>query len=581
VGSSEVATPPVTQAAVEWTKCPSCDAFIYHKRLKRTLGVCPECNFHFRLPVRQRLEQLLDEDTWEELSGEIEPLDVLGFADTKPYPQRFADAQRKTGDREGAIYGTGAIGGRPVVLAAMNFAFIGGSMGSGVGEVVTRGAELALESRSPFILVATSGGARMQEGCISLMQMAKTSQAIGRLHEEGILYVVVLTDPTYGGVSASFATLGDILIAEPGSYIGFAGPKVIEQTIRQTLPDGFQTSEFLLDHGMLDLVEPRENLRGSLRKLLELHALAAGDGLSPEGLPEPDELDVAGLPPVSDPAQLEERRAWDVVQLARHIERPNTLEYLAAVFDEFQVLHGDRLFDEDAAIVGAIARLGAIPVMVIGHSKGHTTGEMVERNFGMPNPEGYRKGLRLMRHAAKFRMPIVTLVDTPGAYPGLGGEERGQSIAIAQSIMEMSRLPVPIVTIVTGEGGSGGALALAVGDRVLMLENSYYSVISPEGCSTILFKDAAQAPRAAEALRLTAPHLLRLGVMDGVVPEPAGGAHQNPTEAAANLKAAIVANLQELLGVPSEELLERRYERFRAFGMPGRQTVLDPSGDSQ
>jgi acetyl-CoA carboxylase carboxyl transferase subunit beta len=186
-----------------------------------------------------------------------------------------------------------------------------------------------------------------------------------------------------------------------------------------------------------------------------------------------------------------------------------------------------------------------------------------------------------MRHAAKFRMPIVTLVDTPGAYPGLGGEERGQSIAIAQSIMEMSRLPVPIVTIVTGEGGSGGALALAVGDRVLMLENSYYSVISPEGCSTILFKDAAQAPRAAEALRLTAPHLLRLGVMDGVVPEPAGGAHQNPTEAAANLKAAIVANLQELLGVPSEELLERRYERFRAFGMPGRQTVLDPSGDSQ
>ena len=212
--------------------------------------------------MRQRLEQLLDEDTWEELSGEIEPLDVLGFADSKPYAERFADAQRKTGFREGALYGTGTIGGQPVVLAAMNFAFIGGSMGSGVGEAVTRAAELALETRSPLVLVATSGGARMQEGCISLMQMAKTSQAIGRLHEEGILYIVVLTDPTYGGVSASFATLGDVLIAEPGSYIGFAGPKVIEQTIRQTLPDGFQTSEFLLDHGQLDLVEPRENLRG-------------------------------------------------------------------------------------------------------------------------------------------------------------------------------------------------------------------------------------------------------------------------------------------------------------------------------
>jgi acyl-CoA carboxylase subunit beta len=577
--SSEVATPQATQAAVEWTKCPSCDAFIYHKRLKRTLGVCPECNFHFRLPVRQRLEQLLDEGSWEELSAEIEPLDVLGFADSKPYSQRFADAQRKTGFREGALYGTGTIGGRPVVLAAMNFAFIGGSMGSGVGEAVTRGAELALKTRTPFVLVATSGGARMQEGCISLMQMAKTSQAIGRLHEEGILYVVVLTDPTYGGVSASFATLGDILIAEPGSYIGFAGPKVIEQTIRQTLPDGFQTSEFLLDHGQLDLVEPRENLRGSLRKLLDLHALATAK-LSAKGLPEPNELDVAGQPPITDANALEERRAWDVVQLARHIERPNTLEYLQSVFDEFQVLHGDRLYDEDAAIVGAIARLGEIPVMVIGHSKGHTTSEMVERNFGMPNPEGYRKGLRLMRHAAKFGMPIVTLVDTPGAYPGLGGEERGQSVAIAQSIMEMSRLPVPIVTVVTGEGGSGGALALAVGDRVLMLENSYYSVISPEGCSTILFKDAAQAPRAAEALRLTAPHLLRLGVMDAIVPEPTGGAHQNPIEASANLKAAIVANLQELLGVSAGELLERRYERFRAFGMPGRQPVLDPPGET-
>ncbi len=579
--SSEVATPPATQAAVEWTKCPSCDAFIYHKRLRRTLGVCPECNFHFRLPVRQRLEQLLDADSWEELSGEIEPLDVLGFADSKPYAERFADAQRKTGFREGALYGTGTIGGQPVVLAAMNFAFIGGSMGSGVGEVVTRAAELSLETRSPLVLVATSGGARMQEGCISLMQMAKTSQAIGRLHEEGILYVVVLTDPTYGGVSASFATLGDVLIAEPGSYIGFAGPKVIEQTIRQTLPDGFQTSEFLLDHGQLDLVEPRENLRGALRKLLDLHALAAGE-LTAAGLPQPNELDVPGQPPIVDPGELQEHRAWDVVQLARHIDRPNTLEYLAAVFDEFQVLYGDRLYDEDAAIVGAVARLGEIPVMVVGHSKGHTTGEMVERNFGMPNPEGYRKGLRLMRHAAKFGMPIVTLVDTPGAYPGLGGEERGQSIAIAQSIMEMSRLRVPIVTVVTGEGGSGGALALAVGDRVLMLENSYYSVISPEGCSTILFKDAAQAPRAAEALRLTAPHLLRLGVMDGVVPEPAGGAHTNPAEAAANLKAAVVANLQELLGVPPEELLERRYERFRAFGMPGRQVVLaPPGGESQ
>jgi acetyl-CoA carboxylase carboxyl transferase subunit beta len=205
---------------------------------------------------------------------------------------------------------------------------------------------------------------------------------------------------------------------------------------------------------------------------------------------------------------------------------------------------------------------------------------MVERNFGMPNPEGYRKGLRLMQYAAKFGMPIVTLVDTPGAYPGLAGEERGQSIAIARSIMEMSRLPVPIVTIVTGEGGSGGALALAVGDRVMMMENSYYSVISPEGASTILFKNAAAAPQAAEALRVTAPDLLRLGIMDAIIPEPEGGAHTDPATAAANLKAAIITSLRALLGVPPDQLVEKRYRRFRVFGTPGQQSVLSQTGES-
>jgi acetyl-CoA carboxylase carboxyl transferase alpha subunit/acetyl-CoA carboxylase carboxyl transferase beta subunit len=565
--SSEVAAPAKTRAAVQWTKCPSCDAFVYHKRLKRTLGVCPECNFHFRVSVRDRLAQLLDPESFDERSGDIEPVDPLSFADSRPYRDRLADAQRKTGNNEGALYGTATIGGRPVVVAIMDFAFIGGSMGGGVGEAVTRAAELALETRTPLLVIAASGGARMQEGCVSLMQMVKTSQAVARLHEEGILYVSLLTDPTYGGVSASFATLGDLLIAEPGSHVGFAGPKVIEQTIRQQLPTGFQTAEFLLEHGQLDLVEPRENLRQALRKILELHALAAHP--SPTGLPATD-----GRAPVVDPAELPRRDPWDIVQLARHIDRPNTLEYISHVFDDFQELHGDRLIEEDAAIVGGLARLGDVVVVVVGHQKGHTTSEMMERNFGMPQPEGYRKALRLMQYAGKFGMPIVTLVDTPGAYPGIRAEERGQSVAIARSIMEMSRLPVPIVTVVTGEGGSGGALALAAGDRVLMMENSYYSVITPEGCSTILFKDAAQAPRAAAALRVTAPDLTRLGVMDAVVLEPEGGAHTDPAAAAANLKSAIVANLKELLGVSPQDLLARRYARFRAFGTAGQQAIL-------
>jgi acyl-CoA carboxylase subunit beta len=561
-------------ASADWRRCPACEAFVYHKRLKRNLGVCPECNHHFRLRLRERLGQLLDEGSYEELSAELEPVDVLSFVDSKPYPERIASAQKKAGAKSGALYGTGTIDGRPLVVAGIDFGFIGGSMGGAVGESITRGAELALERRLPLLVISASGGARMQEGCVSLMQMAKTSQAVGRLNEEGLLYMSLLTDPTYGGVSASFATLGDVLIAEPDAHIGFAGPSVIEQTIRQQLPEGFQTAGFLMEHGMLDLVEPRENLRRTIRNLLDLHgrveeARRAERGSLAARLPEPD-----GEGPVTAPDELERRDPWDVVQRAPNLDRPHTLDHVAFVFDDFLELHGDRSFREDPAIVGGVARLGDLVVMLIGHQKGHTTGDMLARNFGMPEPEGYRKGMRLMRYAAKFGMPVVTFVDTAGAYPGLGAEERGQSHAIAESIMLMSRLPVPMVTVVTGEGGSGGALALAAGDRVLMLEGSYYSVISPEGCATILFKDAAAAPRAAAALRLTAPDLLRLGVVDAVVREPAEGAHSDHGATAANLKAALVASLRELLPLSSEELLERRYDRFRRFGAPDRQPVL-------
>ncbi len=572
---AEVAAPS-RAASADWRRCPACEAFVYHKRLKRNLHVCPECNHHFRLRLRDRVAQLVDEESFEELSGDLEPIDALSFVDTKPYAERIAAAQKKSSAKSGALYGTATIDGRPLVIAGIDFGFIGGSMGGAVGESITRAAELALERRIPLLVISASGGARMQEGCISLMQMAKTSQAIGRLKEEGILYASLLTDPTYGGVSASFATLGDVLIAEPEAHIGFAGPSVIEQTIRQTLPDGFQTSGFLMEHGMLDLVETRENLQRTIRNLVDLHTLiedvrAGGRESLVARLPAAE-----GEEAVEEAEVLVTRDPWDVVQLARNLERPHTLDYVGFVFDDFVELHGDRTFREDPAIVAGLARLGDLVVMLIGHQKGSTTGEMMERNFGMPEPDGYRKGMRLMRYAEKFGIPIVTLVDTAGAYPGIGAEERGQSNAIAESIMLQSRLPVPTVTVVTGEGGSGGALALAASDKVLMLENSYYSVISPEGCATILFKDAALAPRAAAALRITAPDLLRLEVMDAVVPEPPDGAHTDHNTTAANVKRALVDSLRELLPLAPDELLQRRYDRFRKFGAPGRQPVLPP-----
>ena len=255
------------------------------------------------------------------------------------------------------------------------------------------------------------------------------------------------------------------------------------------------------------------------------------------------------------------------VQVARHPRRPYTLDYLSTIFTDFVELHGDRLFRDDLAIVGGWARLGGLSVMVIGHQKGRDTRENIRRNFGMPHPEGYRKALRLMKLAARFRQPVITLIDTPGAYPGFGAEERGQSEALATNILEMAMLPTPIVAVVIGEGGSGGALALGVADRVLMFENSVYSVISPEGCAAILWKDASQRERAAEALRLTSSDLLQLKVIDEIIPEPLGGAHHDPDEAGESLREALIRNLGELRKTRSDKLVRRREEKYAGMGV--------------
>ena len=254
---------------------------------------------------------------------------------------------------------------------------------------------------------------------------------------------------------------------------------------------------------------------------------------------------------------------WQTAQVARHINRPFTLDYLELIFTEFVELHGDRNFGDDHAIVGGLARLDGEPVMVIGHQKGRDTKEKVFRNFGMPNPEGYRKALRLMEMAERFKLPIITFVDTPGAFPGIGAEERGQAEAIARNLREMSRLTVPIIVVITGEGGSGGALAIAVGDRILMLQHSVYAVISPEGCAAILWSDGTKGAQAAEALKLTAKDIKALEVIDEIVPEPAGGAHRDHEAMAKNLHEALSRNLKELKGIAAEDLIEQRYQKFR------------------
>ncbi|MGI5520693.1 acetyl-CoA carboxylase carboxyltransferase subunit alpha [Micromonospora sp. CA-259024] len=575
-----------------WSRCAGCASLLYRKRLRRNLDVCPECGEHARLGAPERLRQLVDPGSLRPLPDGLPEADPIGFVDVLPYPHRLTAARASTGLAEAVVCATATIGGHPATLAVMDFRFLGGSLGCAVGELITRAAERALDDRTPLILVTASGGARMQEGALSLMQMATVSQAIAALREAGLLTVSVLTDPTYGGVAASFATNTDLVLAESGARMGFAGPRVIRQVTGRALPEGFQTADFLLRHGQVDMVVQRRSLRGRLVALLAATRAARptradGSGRPPvprqEPAPHRERLAEDGPAPVRSAAGGDAaaeaapttpgasaapavRDAWDTVRTARHPGRPTALDFLDSVFDGFVELHGDRLGGDCPAIVGGVARLAGRHVMVIGHQKGHTTAELVARNFGMASPAGHRKALRLMRLAARLGLPVVTLVDTPGADPGVGAEEQGQAAAIAENILTLTVLPTPVLAVITGEGGSGGALALAVADRVLMLENAVYSVISPEGCAAILWPDRSAAPQAARALRLTAPDLCRLGVVDEIVPEPSGAAHDDPAETARRLRAALLTNLLPLLEVPPAMLVRLRRQRFRRFG---------------
>ncbi len=544
----------------DWVMCPDCGELLYRKRLVQNLRVCRECGSHHRLTAAERIAQLFDDGQATAIDDRVPSVDVLEFADTKPYPERLRAARQQTGLDEGVLVVHGTIDGNPVIAAVMDFRFLGGSLGGAVGELITRAAEVALDLRTPLLIVSASGGARMQEGVISLMQMAKTSAALGRLDEAGILTISLVTDPTYGGVAASYATLCDVIVAEPGARLGFAGPRVIEQTIRQVLPSGFQTAESLLEHGLIDAVKPRAELRRTLARLLSIGS-GAGTETSEEG-----EAADAGIVE-RDHLRLPEADMWQTVQLARELGRPTTQELFGTAFDEFEELHGDRAGGDCPAIVGGLARLDGMPVIAIGHQKGATIAERAARNYGMATPSGYRKAARLMRIAAKLKLPVITLVDTPGAYPGIEAEEQGQAIAIAENIRLMASLPVPVVCAITGEGGSGGALALAVANEVLICSNGTYSVISPEGCASILWHDSGKAPVAAAALRVGARELLRLGVVDGVITEPDGGSQADPHDAASRVRAALSSSLTRLRRIDAATLVAQRRARFRSFGI--------------
>jgi len=542
-------------AASRSVTCPSCGLEHLVSALGQRGYVCAECGRHLAMPAAARIAMLADPRTFRELDRQLISVDPLHFMDRRPYRDRLQEARRETGLREAVTTGLCKLGGRPVVLVVFDFGFLGGTMGSVVGEKVAKAFEQATRRRIPLVCVAASGGARMQEGMLSLMQMAKVSAAAARHDREGLAFISILTDPTFGGVTASFASLGDVILAEPGAQIGFVGPRVIEQTTGTTLPPDSHRAETLYRVGSLDMVVPRPRLRGTVAYLIAHLSRAP----APRGRAD-------RLPPGVEGGGL---AAWDEVKLARHAERPTTLDYIARMTTGFVELHGDREGGDDPAIVGGLAELDGQPVVILGHERGGTPEAQEAHHRGAAGPGGYRKALRLMRLAAKFQLPVVTLIDTPGADSSYDAERHGIARALAQSLAAMTVLPTPIVSAIIGEGGSGGALALGAADRVLMLEHAIYSVISPEGAAAILYRDAAHAAAISEALKLTARDLRRLDVIDVVVPEPEGGAHLDHDATAAALRDHIAASLRTLRRVPIRRLLDRRYAKYRHVGRTG------------
>ena len=538
-----------------WIKCPKCGETLYKDDVVGNHYVCYRCGGYFRVRVRNRIRMVADPKSFEEWDRGLETPNPLHY---EGYQEKIAGLKEKTKLDEAVVTGKIRINGEEAVIGICDVRFLMGSMGYVVGEKLTRAIEKATELRLPLILFTASGGARMQEGIVSLMQMAKTSAALRRHSDAGLLYITILTDPTTGGVTASFAMLGDIILAEPGALVGFAGPRVIEQTIGQKLPKGFQSSEFLLEHGIIDGIVERMELKDTLYHLICLHKEAV-PGHPEQSLDASEEL----YDKKSGDKKKRPANAWEKVQAARSAERPTSLDYIEHLFDGFMELHGDRAFRDDGSIVGGIASFHGLPVTVIGQQKGKNTKENISRNFGMPYPEGYRKAQRLMKQAEKFGRPIICFVDTPGAFCGMEAEERGQGEAIARSLLEMSGLKVPILSIVIGEGGSGGALALAVGNEVWMLENSTYSILSPEGFASILWKDSSRAEEAAGKMRLTADDLKDLGIIEQVIGEEEPVTAESLPEVARRMDVRIEEFMEKYGKMSGEELVRQRYDRFR------------------
>ena len=544
-----------TRLPVVHDRCLYCDELIRDSHSYLTSRVCPFCRFHYTITARERIELLADRGTFRESHKYLSSVAPLSFAHRGRYGQLLTQDQNRTGLTEAAVTGRCKIDGTDVVLIVLDFSFMGGTMGSVVGEKVATALETAAKGDIPVVAVVSGGGVRVQEGVLSLMQMAKTVTAANKLRDEGAPFIVVLANPSTGQAYASFANLADVILAEPKSLIGLSPLRTLRETSNIPLPLDAHTAEAHVGHGLLDNVVDREALQGRLSTLLQILKGEKKDKSKGE------KAQRSGLLKAAD-EECDPVEPWTALAAVRHSERPAATTYFRQMLDPFIELRGDRLSSDDRSVVTGVGYLAGQPVAVIGQQRR----PLLEGERYHVYPDGLRKAQRVIGLASRFKLPLITLVDTQGADPGLEAEEQGIGNAIARTLSAMLDVPTPIVSVIIGEGGSEGALALGLADRILMQQYAVYSPISMNHNLAGAFHEPLLDREAADALMLTAQDCVDLGIADQVIPEPEGGSHLDPRAAGTALQGAILRELNKLVKTSQGRLMKRRYGKFRRMG---------------
>ena len=542
--------PDRTYLSVIHDRCLFCEEPINDSPSYLTYRVCPFCRFHYTVTARQRIELLADKGTFKEFYKYVSSVEPLSFSRRARYRKFLAQDQDRTGLTEAVVTGKCRIGDIEAMLIVLDFGFMGGTMGSVVGEKISMAFENAARKALPAVAVVSGGGTRIQEGVLSLMQMAKTVTAANRLRNEEVPFIVVLANPSTGQAYASFANLADVILAEPGSLIGLSPLRTLREVSKMPLPLDAHTAEAHVGHGLLDNVVDRENLQPRVASLLEILTAHKRGSSNHKSLLK------------AEPQICAEVEPWEAVSAARNTERPQASAYFRSMLDPFIELRGDRLNSDDRSIVAGLGFMEGQPVAVIGQQRR----PLVEGERYHVFPDGLRKAQRVIDLASRFKLPLVTLIDTQGADPGLEAEEQGIGNAIATTLSSMLTVPTPMVSVVIGEGGSEGALALGLSDRILIQQYAVYSPMSVNHTLGAAHHDHMLDREAAEALMLTAHDCVELGIADQVVGAPEGGAHVDPREASSSLKTAILANIVQLAKMSQGKLLKKRYRKFRRMG---------------